>query len=256
MPTTEIYFIALFAKENVHYYLDDLSAIEIATILFKQNELSVNSRYSENERQYFACDFVDTKRAYDVQKNHKDFIKKIAGLVNCYVYQSCENEDYLKTHAFEILGHIKTSFAQYLGKNWPFIETTYKGYINQENLKSIEFKKQLDIDIDMRAKASLLTDIIIDKTSFTGIKFKLDSNKLQTCSLNNGIIQNYFCAEIGDSIKIDYSDYTIESFTSKNVILKNESESEYAKGKRIDLTNFCSWYINSVTKKEFKPQLV
>lgn len=77
----------------------------IFTILHNENVRSYNTRYTED------IEFVEVHKApftlNDIMNREVRDPVRIAGMLNCYDYQACENEDYHESHAYQIVQKIR-----------------------------------------------------------------------------------------------------------------------------------------------------
>lgn len=88
----------LWYELNGQYgYMDQEVAPKVAYELYKQNVLSVNSRYddTESDEQYKFEYISNAKQAY--------CLAEIAGALDNLEYQSCETDNYHSTDAYKII---------------------------------------------------------------------------------------------------------------------------------------------------------
>jgi hypothetical protein len=103
------------------------SAIEIANILYKENVVSVNYRYSLNKK---------TNGWKTLDKNIKPIsLMQLYKLIQCLDYQSCEHFNWPNSDACKILKELEAKIVPELVEFFGFPESEFSSIASYNNAK-------------------------------------------------------------------------------------------------------------------------
>jgi len=116
-----IFEMANYYIKNCEHYNNDSTFKEIAELLYNENVASLQARYHDEEH-----DLIAVNEQYDPIVTN---VFHMAKLVNCYMYQSCEHEEWHESEARVICETIKslllTKHPDYDQAPWGFEREEY-----------------------------------------------------------------------------------------------------------------------------------